>query len=89
MLDREISGNGLLFRYEGRYMGTDMLPREILGPHPSGHVRFWTSYLREGELFNYQGYWYQVKVNKLVQVSDLIQKYTFFAVPEPRQIREE
>ncbi len=88
-MEEGISGNGLLIRYEGRYVGTDFLPREILGPSPKVQPRFWTSYLRVGELFVYNGYWYQVKVNKLQNISDTVQKYVFFAVPERYQIREE
>ncbi|NBO17502.1 MAG: hypothetical protein EBV07_01260 [Proteobacteria bacterium] len=88
-MENGISGNGLLFRFEGRYIGADLLPREILGPTPYDQVRFWTSYLRIGELFVYNGHWYQVKVNRLINVSDSVQRYVFFAVPERYQIREE
>jgi hypothetical protein len=84
-----ISGDGLLIRYEGKYLGNELLPREVLGPSPSGNVRFWTSYLRVGELFHYKGCWYQVKINKLTGITDSIQSYLFFATPERSILREE
>lgn len=81
--------NGLLFRFVGRFMGSELLPREIYGLEPSTESRFWTSYLRAGEFFIWQGYWYQVVVNRLDNVSDLVQRYIFYAVPENFPIREE
>ena len=70
--------NGLLFQFEGKKVGTDQFPRELLGIYGEKEVRFWTSYLRPGELFFWKNCWYRVVTNKLEELGG-IQKYTFFA----------
>jgi len=70
--------NGLLFQFEGKKVGTDQFPRELLGIYGEKEVRFWTSYLRPGELFFWKNCWYRVVTNNLEELGG-IQKYTFFA----------
>ncbi len=72
--------NGLLFQFEGKKVGTDQFPRELLGIYGEKEVRFWTSYLRPGELFFWKGGWFKVLVNRLEDFGNS-QKYFFFAVP--------
>lgn len=85
----DLKGPGLLFRFVGKYHGLEMLPREILGPYASDKSGFWTSFLRVGELFVWNGNWYQVVVNKLEPLSGDVHRYIFYAVPEEYSIREE
>ncbi len=83
----EYSKDGILFRFEGKMLGLEMLPKELLGSREGG-TRFWISYLRVGELFCWKDAWYKVEVNKLVE-SGSLQSYTFYASSEKIIVREE
>lgn len=87
--DSRIDGNGLLFRFEGRFMGIEPLPRAVYGSVPYSDSRFWISYLRVGELFVWKESWYQVVINKMENINDQVQSYVFFAIPESGHLREE
>lgn len=80
--------DGLLFRYEGKMIGMEMLPKEILGSSSKDGSRFWISYLRVGELFFYKGGWYKVEINKLEKRGGQ-EAYTFYASTEKLIVREE
>ena len=75
---KDLPGDGLLFQFEGKQVGIDQIPRESFGIYGEKHIRFWTSYLRPGELFFWRNSWYMVVINKLEKIGEF-HKYTFFA----------
>ena len=77
---KDFQGDGLLFQFEGKQIGIDQIPRESFGIYGEKNIRFWTSYLRTGELFFWKNSWYRVAINKLENFGEF-QKYTFFAIP--------